>query len=91
MFAALLGSFSGLFEAIRLTLDGEDLGVVDQPVDEGHDTGGVREHLIPFAKGFVGGQDDRALLLVTTGDDLKEQIGVTCVVGEVADLIDDQH
>ena len=28
-----------------------------QPIDEGDDAGGVGEDLVPFAEGFVGGQD----------------------------------
>jgi hypothetical protein len=29
---------------------------VDETVDEGDDTGGVRENLVPFGKGLVGGE-----------------------------------
>ena len=52
---ALLGAFAGLLEAIGLAVDGDDLGVVDEAVDQRNDAGGVGEHLAPFGKGAVGG------------------------------------
>ena len=42
------------FQAIAVTGNGEDLGAVDEAVNECHDAGSVRENLIPFAEGFVG-------------------------------------
>ena len=39
---------------------------------------------------FVGGNDGRALL-VAAGDDLEEQVGVARVVGQVAELVEDQE
>jgi hypothetical protein len=60
----LAGSFLGLLEAIGFAIDGEDLGVVDQAIDQGDDAGGVWKDLAPFGEGPVGG-DDRAVVLVT--------------------------
>ena len=48
---------------------------MDQAVDERDHAGGVGEHLGPFGKGLVGG-DEGALFLVATADELEEQIGV---------------
>src|SRR5262249_44738849 len=42
------GAFFGLFETVGLTLDGEDLGVMDEAIDQGDDAGGVGEDLAPF-------------------------------------------
>jgi hypothetical protein len=44
---ALLGSFLSLLEAIGFALDGEDLGVVDQAIDQGDDAGAVWKDLAP--------------------------------------------
>lgn len=62
---------------------------MDQTVDEGDDAGGVGKDLAPLAEGFVGGQDD-GFVLVAPRDDLEEEVGVTSVVGEVAELINDE-
>ena len=75
MASTLLGSFLGLLEAIGFALDGEDLGVVDQAIDQGDDAGGVWKDLAPFGEGPVGG-DDRAVVLVTAADELEQQIGM---------------
>jgi hypothetical protein len=40
--------------------------------------------------GRLGGEDN-ALLLVAAGDDLEQQVGVSSVEGENADLVDDEQ
>jgi hypothetical protein len=70
---ALLGSFAGLLEAIGFALDGEDLGVVDQAIDQRDDAGGVWKDLAQFGERPVGG-DERAVVLVTTADELVGQV-----------------
>src|SRR5450631_120282 len=60
---------------------------MDQAIDEGDHAAGIGEDLIPFAEHFVGGQGNGTLLLITAGDHLEEQIGIVCVVGEIADLV----
>ena len=78
---ALLGALAGFLEAIGFALDGDDLGVVDQPIDQGDDTGGVGEDLVPLAERSVGGDED-GFFLVAAADDLEQQVGVTIGVGE---------
>jgi len=87
---ALFATLFGLLEAIGLALDGDDLRVVDEAVDQGDDTGGVGEDLAPFGKRAVGG-DEGGLGLVAARDDLEEQVGVAVGVAEIADLVDDQQ
>jgi hypothetical protein len=58
----------GFFEAVAVDVDGEDLGAMDQPIDEGDDAGGVGEDLIPFSKGFVGRQNGGPLLITARND-----------------------
>ena len=85
----LLGSFLSLLEAIGFGLDGEDLGVVDQAIDQGDDAGGVWKDLAPFGEGPVGG-DDRAVVLVPAADKLEQQVGMAIGIGEISDLVDHQ-
>ena len=42
----------------------DNLGAVDEAVDEGDDAGGGGEHVGPFGEGFVGGDAPRAALVV---------------------------
>ena len=90
MARTLVGSFLGLLEAIGFALDGEDLGVVDQAIDQGDDAGGIWKDLAPFGEGPVGG-DDRAVVLVTATDEFEQQIGMAIGIGEIADLVDHQQ
>ena len=41
----LLGAFAGLLEPVGLAFDGDDLGVVDEVVDQRNDAGDVAKHL----------------------------------------------
>jgi hypothetical protein len=49
----LLAAFLGLLEAVGLALDSDDLGVVDEAVDQGDDAGGIGEDLAPFGEGAI--------------------------------------
>jgi len=82
------GALLRFLEAIALAFEGDDLGAVQQAIDEGDHAGGVGEHLVPFAEGLVGAEEDGALQLVAAGDDLEQQIGIAGVVGQIADLVD---
>jgi hypothetical protein len=77
----------GFFEAVAFGVDVDDLGAMDEAVDERDDAGGVGEDLAPLGKGLVGAEEDGLLGVVTPGDDL-EEVGVAAVVREVADVVD---
>src|SRR3954453_4788350 len=87
---ALVGAFAGFLEPVGFAFDGDDLGVVDEPVDQRDDAGGIGENLAPLGKGAVGG-DHRASGLVAAGDQFEHQVGMAVGVGEVADFIDHQQ
>ena len=53
--------------------------MMDEPVDEGNDTGSAGEDGTPVVEGAVRGNDD-GLPFVSSGDDLKEQVGGALVV-----------
>src|SRR3954447_10528770 len=80
---APLGALASLLGAIGLALNGDDLGVVEQTVDQGDDAGGAGKGLAPFGERAAGG-DDSAALLVAAIDQFEEQVGVAGGVGEVS-------
>src|SRR6516162_6221760 len=75
--------------AIALDVHFDDGGVVDQPIDGGEGHGGIREDLIPFAEGLIGGNQDRAPL-VARADELEQHAGLGLVLGDVGKIIEDQ-
>ena len=86
---AAIAVFS-LLETVGIAVDGDDVGVVDEAVDERDDAGGAGEHLVPVGERAVGG-DQGALGLVASADQLEQHVGVAVGVGEISDLVDDQE
>src|SRR5271157_712188 len=78
-----------VFHAPAGTVDGDDVAVVEEAVEDGGGEDLVGEDLAPFAEGLVAGDDDGALL-VAAGDDLEDEVGVVAGQGEVAGFVDDQ-
>jgi len=78
------------FESAGVALEGDDLGVVDEPVDHRGGDDVVAEDFAPATERFVGG-DDQGGAFVAGGDELEEQVGGLGFEGDVADLVDDQH
>jgi hypothetical protein len=72
--AAVLGGLLGLAGPVALALDGDDVGVVDDAIDEGGGARRVGEDGGPVAEGEIRGEDE-ALLLIATADDLEEEVG----------------
>src|SRR5258708_17521955 len=54
-------------------VDGDDVAVVEEAVEDGGGEDFVGEDLAPFAEGLVAGDDDGAFL-VAAGDDLKDEV-----------------
>ena len=80
----------GVSAAIALALDGDDVAMVDDPIDECGGAGGIGKNRGPFAEVEVGSEDD-TLLLIPSIDNLEEQIGIAVVVGEIAKFVDAQQ
>ena len=72
------------------TLDVDDDGVVEQPVQQGGRDHGIAEDLPPFGKAAIGGQNHGAAFVAGV-DQLEEQVACPRADTEVADLIDDQQ
>ncbi len=62
---ALFGPFEGLLEAVGSAVGGNDLGAVDEAVDQRNDAGGVGEDLAPFGERAVGGEQCAADLVAS--------------------------
>ena len=77
-------------QAVACSFDVHDDGMVQQPVQQGGGDHGVAEHLAPFGKAAVGGEDHRTPLVAGV-DELEEQVPATGDDRQVADLVDDQE
>src|SRR5262245_11443778 len=64
--------------------------MMDDAVDQSRGAGGIREDAGPVLEGEIGGEHE-ALLFIPSTDDLKEQVGVSLVEGEIAYLVEDQE
>ena len=71
----LFSAFGCLFEPIGFGVDGDDLGMMDEAINERGDAGGVREDVPPIGEGTICG-DECALLLIAAADEFEEQIGM---------------
>ena len=72
--------FLAFLEPVTLALDVDDGTVMKYPVEEGGGDGDVGEHLVSLEKGLVGGED-RGGLFITSGNELKEQVGALNIHG----------
>jgi hypothetical protein len=52
------GALFGFFQAIAVTFDIDDLGAVQESVDECDSAGRVGENFGPLGEGLVGAEDD---------------------------------
>src|SRR6266516_800393 len=82
-----VGGGAVVFHAPAGPVDGDDVAVVEEPVEDGGGEDLVGEDLAPFAEGLVAGGDYGAFL-VAAGDDLEDEVGVAAGEGEVADFVD---
>lgn len=69
---------------MRIGLDVDHFGAMDEAVDQRDDAGGVREYLTPLGEGLVGAAQHWLRSVVAPSDNLEEQIGVAAVVGVIA-------
>ena len=79
-----------VLEPVAVAAEDDDLGVVDETVDEGGDGDGVAEALGPGGERLVRGDDEAAAFFAGRDECEQECCGVG-VDGDVADLIDDEQ
>jgi len=87
---ALLGVLLCFARAIALALDADHVGVVDEAFDERSGAHGIGKDGGPVAEEQVRGHDG-AFLLVTSADDLEQQVCVAVVEREKSDLVDHEQ
>jgi hypothetical protein len=78
-----------LTQAVAGTLDLDDHGVMQEPIEERGGNHRVAEDLAPLGKAPVGGEDHGAPLVASV-DQLEEQAAAIGDDRQVADLVDDQ-
>ena len=78
--AAARGALARLLQSIGFALDRDDLGVMAEAIDEGHDAGRVREYRAPVRESPVGGHNRRRPCIPSI-EHLKEQIRGAVIVG----------
>src|SRR3954454_14285316 len=72
-----------VFEAVAVAFEGDDLGVVDEPVDHGGGNDLVAEDLAPAAEGPVAGHDERGPLVAAAGVYQRSWTVTRCLRGSV--------
>src|SRR6266568_3110974 len=66
-----------VLHAVAATMNGDDLGMMQEPVEQGRGKHLVSEQLSPSGKAGVGGEQDGAVL-IASGDQLKEMVRLSC-------------
>ena len=75
-------------DAVTLTLENGDIGMVGEPVQQSCDASGIRKNSVPVLEGEIGSQDDGTSRVVARIDDVEEEVGGVFIVGEIAKLVD---
>src|SRR3954452_15846079 len=83
------GECSAVLEAVAGSVDGDDVAVVQQPVEDRGGEHVVAEDLAPFGEALVAG-DDRAAAFVAAADQLEDHVRLGARERQVADLVDDK-
>lgn len=84
------GPGAPLTQSVALAFERDDVGVVDEAVDEGGGDHRVAEDFAPGFEAAVAGDDDRAAF-VAARDECEEQVRGLAFEGQVADFVDDDQ
>ena len=79
-----------ILEAVAAAGDGDQLGVVEQSVEDGAGCGNIAEQLAPFFNGPIGGHHGGAVL-IPAHDDLEEYFAALGRQDLQAHVVDDQQ
>lgn len=81
------GNFLFAFmNAIALTFQDGNVGVVREPVQQRGDAGGIGKDVAPFGETAIGGDDDGSAF-ITAIDDFIEKVGGVIVVSQITQFI----
>jgi hypothetical protein len=76
-----------LFDSVGFTVEVEQLGMMQQSIQQSCGHHAVTHHLRPAIKALVGGDDDRLLFIKFTNQ-IEEQVRFLPVDGRIADFVD---
>ena len=80
-----------LFHPIAFTGDGDNFGVMEEPIEHGGSEGGiVVEDAGPLFEGLVG-RENNGTMFIALADDLEEQVGTGLIDRQVTEFINDQE
>lgn len=79
-----------VLEPVRGAVDGDDLRMMEQAVEDGGGQDFIAQHLRPLRERLVTGEDE-APPLVTAADELKKVVGLRPIEPEIPDFIHHQH
>lgn len=82
--------FGVLAQAVAGSFDLHDDGMVEQTIEQCRGDDRIAEHVTPFGKAAVGGEDHGPAFVART-DELEKQIAAAGHDREVADPVDDQQ
>jgi len=90
LLSLLLEQRQALLHAVTRSVDGENLGVVQQPVEQRTGQHVIAEERSPLGEALVA-REDQAARLIAGIDEVEQQGGLPCAEARVADLVDDEH
>ena len=80
-----------LFRPIGWPLHIEDIGIIDEPVNNSVCDGVVGKDLVELSECEIGRRYGAKLVVMSAGDHLKEKIACLGVKAHVAELVDNQN
>ena len=83
-------SSASVFEAPAVVASFEDIAVVSDAVEHGGGHFGVAEHRWPFAKGEIGGDDHRGIL-IELADQVEQQLAAGQGERKIAQFVEDNE
>ena len=75
----------------RGSIEANEPSALQDAIEDGGRQILVVQHLSPFTQGLVGSEDHGPLTQVPVVHDMKKDVGGVLPIGQVADLVDDQH
>ena len=79
-----------VFEAPAFVAGLDDVAVVSETIEQRRRHLRIAEHAWPFAKGEVGGDDDRGAL-IETADQMEQQLAAGLGEGQIAEFVEDDE
>ena len=86
----LAHEFLAFFQTVRLALDVAHGAVMQNAIQDGGGNGDIGKDLVPLGEGLVGDEYGRRFL-ISSGNQLEEQVCALNIHGKIANLVNDEH